>query len=262
MKAGCSLILLCLLVFCCFATAQGDRQGCAIWSWWPSNSQWRNAAVNAVRPPGTWLPVICAAVIAAGGWDREISDWAIQERPVFGSYEAAQDASDMLCSSAHIGMVVTVLTVPGDDAPWLLSTTRRIVWEHVGVIAAASATDPIKRLTDRERPNGGKRGFPSWHATRAASYVGMGCRNLDLINLRRAYRRSAQFILASLAAGTAWARVEAGEHYPTEVLAGTALGNFIALLVHDAFLGRSERHEVYLQTDIGGVSILKLEVRF
>jgi hypothetical protein len=33
--------------------------------------------------------------------------------------------------------------------------------------------------------------------------------------------------LALLAAGTAWARVEAGQHYPADVLAGVALGRFL-----------------------------------
>ena len=39
-----------------------------------------------------------------------------------------------------------------------------------------------------------------------------------------------------IAAGTAWARVEGGVHYPSDVLFGAALGNFVAVFVHDAFL--------------------------
>jgi len=31
--------------------------------------------------------------------------------------------------------------------------------------------------------------------------------------------------------------VEAGVHFPSDVLAGVALGNFIAASVHDTFLG-------------------------
>jgi len=41
----------------------------------------------------------------------------------------------------------------------------------------------------------------------------------------------------SFGAGTSWARVEAGMHYPSDVLAGAALGHFIAAVVNDAFLG-------------------------
>ena len=39
-----------------------------------------------------------------------------------------------------------------------------------------------------------------------------------------------------IAAGTAWARVEGCKHYPSDVLFGAALGNFVAIFVHDAFL--------------------------
>jgi hypothetical protein len=201
-------------------------------------------------------------IIAAGDWDGDISDWAVAGRPVFGSHQAAQDASDVLRTSAHVGMVTTALFVPADDKPWLLSTARRIAWEHLGVMAASYATDPIKRWTDRDRPNGGQRSFPSWHAARSAAYAGMGYRNLNLIDMKCGYRHSAQLALAVLATGTAWARVEASQHYPTDVLAGAAMGNFIAILIHDAFLGRDERSDFPLRTGGDTSVILGFEVRF
>ena len=40
-----------------------------------------------------------------------------------------------------------------------------------------------------------------------------------------------------IAAGTAWARIEAGEHYPSDVLVGYALGHFFSAFIQDAFLG-------------------------
>jgi hypothetical protein len=36
--------------------------------------------------------------------------------------------------------------------------------------------------------------------------------------------------------GVAWARVEAGAHFPSDVLAGAALGNFLSAVVHDSFM--------------------------
>ena len=42
------------------------------------------------------------------------------------------------------------------------------------------------------------------------------------------------------ASGVAWARVEAGRHFPSDVLAGAALGNFITTFILDAFLSPSE----------------------
>jgi len=40
-----------------------------------------------------------------------------------------------------------------------------------------------------------------------------------------------------VALGTGWARVEAQKHYPSDVLAGMALGNFMAAFIYDAFMG-------------------------
>ena len=42
---------------------------------------------------------------------------------------------------------------------------------------------------------------------------------------------------AALDAGTAWARVEGERHYPSDVLAGMAIGHFFGAFITDAFLG-------------------------
>jgi len=53
------------------------------------------------------------------------------------------------------------------------------------------------------------------------------------------------------ATATAWARVEAGKHYPSDVLAGAALAHFVTVFIHDAFLG--------LPNDEGHLYILPAE---
>jgi membrane-associated phospholipid phosphatase len=40
-----------------------------------------------------------------------------------------------------------------------------------------------------------------------------------------------------LATGVGWSRVEAGKHFPSDVLAGAALGHFLSAFIHDAFMG-------------------------
>ncbi len=49
-----------------------------------------------------------------------------------------------------------------------------------------------------------------------------------------------------LATGVAWARVEGERHYPSDVLAGAALGHFISAFIHDAFIGLPEDDDVDL----------------
>jgi len=52
--------------------------------------------------------------------------------------------------------------------------------------------------------------------------------------------------LATLTAGTAWARVEARQHFPSDVLAGGALGYVLAAFFNDALLGLDRPPDVVL----------------
>ena len=44
----------------------------------------------------------------------------------------------------------------------------------------------------------------------------------------------------SLAWLTGWARMEAGKHHPSDVLAGAALARFLTVFVHDGFMNLPE----------------------
>jgi hypothetical protein len=90
----------------------------------------------------------------------------------------------------------------------------------------------------------------------------MGNRNINMAHFKALYDFSAQFVLTSLAAGAAWARVEAREHYPTDVLMGMALGNFTAVLIHDAFLLENNQKKVNIMVDGEGEISLMLEIKF
>jgi hypothetical protein len=48
---------------------------------------------------------------------------------------------------------------------------------------------------------------------------------------------ASRVFLGTLTAGVSWARLEAGSHYPSDVLAGVATGHFIDTFINDAFLG-------------------------
>ena len=62
-------------------------------------------------------------------------------------------------------------------------------------------------------------------------------KNIGTLQLARLTEIAADSGLALLAAGTAWARVEAKRHYHADILAGMAIGHFISAFVNDAFLG-------------------------
>jgi hypothetical protein len=216
---------------------------------WPHGADWRHAAFEALRDPGTWAPAGTAVVIAAGGWDRDISDWAVKSTPIFGSVDNAETWSDRLRAASDVCMIGTALSVHDDEHPWL-TRGKTLAIEEAGAIATTSLTSLLKNATDRERPDASDfESFPSGHASRAFAYAAGSRRNLDATGLGRGWRIGLTAGFETLAAGTAWARVEAGKHFPTDVLAGAALGNYVGLFVHDAFLRAGGNTQVFLNAD-------------
>jgi membrane-associated phospholipid phosphatase len=77
----------------------------------------------------------------------------------------------------------------------------------------------------------------------------MSSRNVDAMHLSRATQAWMKAGFSTIAVAEGWARVEGGVHFPTDVLVGEALGNFVARLFHDAFLGGDQRINVTLVTN-------------
>ena len=100
-----------------------------------------------------------------------------------------------------------------------------------------AVVDGFKRVTDRERPDGSNsRSFPSGHTSFASTSVNMAVGNLAYVDMPHWIRIASNVGLYGTAAATGWARVEAGKHYPSDVLAGYAIGSFLARFAYHAFL--------------------------
>lgn len=193
--------------------------------------------MKALKSRGTWVPLVGAGVVSIDDWDREISDWARENTPIFGSTERAIDGSDNLKTATTVAMVGTALAVPNGRGAWEWKPERLVL--EIGTIQLNNfATLGLKNLTGRERPDGSDdQGFPSGHSSQAFARATLACRNIDQIpSLSNSWRFTLKTTFRVIAAGTAWARVEGGKHYPSDVLFGAALGNFVAIFVHDAFL--------------------------
>jgi len=74
--------------------------------------------MNALTSRGTWVPLIGVGVVSIDDWDHEISDWAVENTPVFGSTEDAIEASDNLKTVTTVAMVGTALAVPNGEGAW------------------------------------------------------------------------------------------------------------------------------------------------
>ena len=234
-----SLLVCALDMASCGTTRSGNLWGETA-TFTPGRDALANAARSAAFDPWTWVPLAGAAVLTIDDWDEEISDWARDETPVFGSQEDADDASDRLQGLTRDAWYLSMLVTPSGDEfhVWARNKLQGYAVEWAATLVTSELTSGLKSWTDRERPDGSDdRSFPSGHASSAFAYGSLASRNVDQIRMPAALRWSLHAGLFTAAAGTAWARVEGGRHYPTDVLDGAALGNFVSRFVHDAFLG-------------------------
>jgi hypothetical protein len=204
----------------------------------------KESAVNAALSPETWGPVAGAIVLQINDMDKGISDWASDKHPVFGSGEKASNWSNYLETTSGAVYFTTVMATPsGDDASeWLTAKAKGLAIGLAASEITGGSTSLIKGLTRRTRPNGANdKSLPSGHASGTSVFITLARRNLDSIALSPGSRLFADIGIVSLAAGTCWARVEAKAHYPSDVLAGYALGHFFSAFLNDAFLGLDNR---------------------
>jgi len=195
------------------------------------------AAVDAAKDPFTWAPAVGAAGLQIGDLDNEIADWANKETPLFGSRGAASDASDWLRGASVAVYAGTGLGAPAPRGDWLSAKAKGFAVGAAAIGTTIGATALTKEASDRERPVGRNHdSFPSGHASLTSVSARLTSETLRYYDMPRGARIAANGGLASLALATAWARVEAGEHHPADVLAGAALGNFLAVFATEAFL--------------------------
>jgi len=217
---------------------------------------------KAAEDPHTWVPLIGAAAVLIDNGDHRISRWAADDTPLFGSGENARDASNYLLGALYAGTFATLVATPSGDktCPWLVSKGKGLVVEGVAVGATIGVTDVMKANIDRTRPDkDDDRSFPSGHTSQAFSLAALSNRNLDVIDMPDGTRKALKLANTAVASGVAWARVEGDKHYPTDVLVGAALGNFLTVLVHDGLMNLPEDSEtdvaVFVTGDGGGVQI-------
>jgi hypothetical protein len=117
--------------------------------YWPHGGRWKRATMNALASRGTWVPLIGAGVVAIDDWDQEVSDWATENTPVFGSTEDAIEASDNLKTVTTVAMVGTALAVPNGEGAWEWKPERLLI--EVGAVQLNNVlTSGLKSATERE----------------------------------------------------------------------------------------------------------------
>ena len=208
---------------------------------------WPRIVTNShasVKQKSVWIPLAAAAFFAATSADHEVSEWAIEHQPMFGSTENASDWSDWLSNGLVASALITSLAQRDDNY-------HPVVTDLFTLSAAYAFTAGTKQVADRTRPDRtNDLSFPSLHAASAFSAAQITNRNLSALETSRA--GMVKVGLFAFASASAWARVEAARHYPSDVLAGAAIGSFFAG-VGNAFLEDRENVKVsYVPTMDGG----------
>lgn len=205
------------------------------------------AARDALLDPYTLAPLAGAAVFTIDDFDERVSDWAIDHNPIFGSVDDADDASNWLRNGLEIEAYATpMLTPSGDTAEqWIPAKLRGYAVAIGSTEAVGGVMTVMKEQIERERPDkSAMDSFPSGHSMRAFSYATLSNRNLKYIEMPEPVRPVLRTVNVLTATGAAWARVEAGRHYPSDVLVGAALGHFLTAFIYDAFMNLPEDNNV------------------
>lgn len=225
----------------------------------PNGERLADAARAAATDARTVLPLAGAFVLWMVGGDDEVVDWAVDHTPVFGSRKKADDASDVIVRETERLDWFVIAAAPSGATPleWLVGKARGLVVASAAINGTDETTDLLKRWTGRERPDeSDRRSFPSGHASRAAAHATFAARSLDVYPVGRRAQAVGDAVFATAAVATAWARVEAGRHHPTDVLAGLALGHFLTAFLYDGFLAPScGRHRVVVAPNPRAASV-------
>ncbi len=231
LRAGVSLLILCFLAVSSAGCATTERGFWGQSVGWPDGRRLGRSALDVARHPQIWVPLAGAAVIGIGGWDDDISDWAVEETPLFG--DNAADVSDGLRTFNAGAWLVSAFLTPSDS---IGSRARGLLVQGSAVTLEHYSVKGLKSITGRERPNGlDDESMPSGHTSRASIGAALAAANLEYMAMPDWARSTLAIGLHGSAAATGWARVEAEKHYPTDVLVGYAIGQLIGRFLQEAF---------------------------
>ena len=207
------------------------------------------ALYNAALDWGTLIPAGGAVVSSFDEFDERVNSWATGRTPIFGSTDSASRAANYLLGLLQVEVLVTALATPSgeDSREWIYSKAKGLSVELGAELVTAGVTDGLKSISNRERPGSEENGFPSGHSSAAFTNAVLANRNLQYLSMSDNLRLALEAGNLVLASATAWARVEAGAHWLSDVLAGAAIGYFFGAFIHDAFMGLPEEKPVHVK---------------
>ena len=200
---------------------------------WPSGNSFATAAKHAATSPDIWVPVAMAGLLIAANVDNKWSEDLADDQPLFG--DDAKSTSSDLRDIATGAYIITALLAP---SPTIGAKFRGLTVGAATAVADGVMSQGLKELSSRERPDkSNDNSMPSGHVSKAASRTTMARYNIQYIDMPEWSRQLVGVSLHGVAIGTGLARVEARKHHLSDVFVGYALGNFMARLMNEAFMG-------------------------
>jgi len=179
---------------------------------------------GTVNDPHVYAPLAAAALLQINNADEKVSDYLYENNPVFGDVENAKDWSDNFRSYTETSYILAGLfaDIRADHKALLLTS------QYVSGEAVSEVRSEIWRHVERDRPDGsGNTSMPSGHTTTASYRAKLAKINTQYLDVNEDIKDNLNIMYTSFAAMTGYARVEAGRHYPSDVLVGYALGSFL-----------------------------------
>ncbi|MCG8470691.1 MAG: phosphatase PAP2 family protein [Desulfobacterales bacterium] len=259
-----SLILSVLLVLVCIGCASKQNTPKLNSTLTPGWDTIKTSFTSAVKDPHTWLPLLGASIFLIEDYDEQVSSWAVKHTPIFGSAYDALDYSDKLKNLSRTNYFVTVIALPADTIQiGIYDKSINLAFGLSAFSINSNITSSLKKISDRNRPNNSNNlSFPSAHASSSTISARLSSRNIEKVTISKTAKRVWQFSSMSIAGLTSWARVEGGIHYPSDVLAGYALGNFIGAFLNDAFIAPDYQHRIHIDTYINTSQEIYFSITF
>lgn len=199
----------------------------------------KSAAKSSIYSAQTWVPLSGALLFSLGGFDLKFSNWLTSKTPLFGSENNARSSSENLKNVLYAQAFLFTLFSDNEksSSSWYFDKGKKILVTGLGLTATLLLTRNMKKQSGRQRPNGiGDDSFPSEHSSTSFALSAVSIRSLDQTNLSRPWKTGLKLSSSILASSVAWARMESGRHYPTDVLVGAALGNLMTTFVYESFI--------------------------